>query len=811
MYFITEQSKILQVDDAYATLKSINDDGTLTFDFRYSLSQIEAMRSNAMSVKVTVYTKTIAKRPLMGTSHVGQIDAKTLVNNILTDMTAAKTALKNQDNYTLCTRNSDITSKINNEIASKLKTRGSTSTQQLTKTRLKTVAAGTLKRSNDSKPVLHIVKNSRSSGDDQTSVQELCKSLIVDRGVDPSQVAYAALNTITANRSFTGMANASSQMAINEDRLVRLRDSLTSVSSVDEQKTTTDVDDQTMIAVYSTEQNANVDLVVSATFSGQIDMKTSDEMESVFVKFQLVRAGTGEIIDTVTKTLHVSQHIKVFQTPVRAPIVKVIRSDVASKANIEIRQADPQADSVKVYCKNVHVASTNVDQYALVGTIDVKNNQSAIMPITYPMYDSSVYRVISTCAGTIGNAYTNVIVRPRLPRRSKILSLTSKIVDTGVLIEARSLPSHIVSIQFMQRNLTTHDVDYVAISDPQLITDAIRTSDYVSVVATDVMHNNVYEYVVKAYQNSGESTLMGNEIIEYVAITSGKVNIHIENLNVDHSDAEPEVTFNITIDVVNNDLDIVRTLLSEQDVQKYFESDIAQQREQLKNLFTYAIERIDVTTGDRINMGILTGTSFSDKAIRRIHSIDSLRYGHAYRYAITALSRAPETLLASTTRTVVDAATKKKYTFYPAKFLHPITLSEGTIVSDVGLKNRYSKSPFMLGNLGVTTFVDVTLDLDSSKVLEASVQHFDYSHNIVTWRTSGDLSDVDHFVIMKEVHGVSTILGVAHNQFANNNCEWIHELSSDDNGELRYAIVIVMNDYKYGEPVYTNSMLIEVS
>lgn len=807
MYFNTEQQRnILHIDDTYATLTSI-DGEMLTFDFRYSVSQTEVIRSNAMAVKLTVYTKTVAKRSLMGTSHTGQIDSQELVNNILTDMTAAKTALKNQDNYTLCTKYSDITSKISNEVASKLNTIDAVRTQQFTRTKLVTRPAGSLKRSNDEKPVLHVLLSSDST---TLSTKELCTAMIIERGIDPSSVIHTSSNVLSANRSVSGMKAAQSVTLNDDNKLLQLRNTLTQLTSVSEQKTSADVDDQTMVNVLVAEQDDEVSLTITTSFSSQTPMKTLDETDSVFVKFQLLRVSTGETVDVVTKTLPISQHIKTFLTPVKVPRVKVIRSDVMSKVNLEIRQSDEIADAINLYSKNVHVASTDIEPYTLVGTINVKGKESAIFPVNYPLHDSCVYRVIPTRSGNVGNSYTNVVVRPHLAQRCKVLSLTTKIIDTGVLIEARTLPTQAISVQFMQRNLTTHEEEFTSIDEPQLITDAVRASDYVSMVSPNVMNNHVYEFIAKVYQRTGESVLMGSDIIEYIASTSGKVNIRVQNLTVSHDSADPDVTFNVTIDSIDGDLDVVRKLLGTQDIQKYYDLNVEQQREQLKNLFTYSIDRIDVTTGERVNMGILTDSSFSDKAIRSAHSIDPLRYGHVYRYVITALSRTPETLLSSITRTMVDATTKKKYTLVPSKSLHPITLREGTIVSDVGLKTRYSKATFEHGNLGTATTVDVTLDVDNSKIIEASVNRFDYSHNIVTWRTAGDLTDIDHFVIMKEIHGVRTILGVTHNQFVHNNCKWIHDLTRDDNGELRYVIIAVTNDYKYGDPVYTNSMLVEV-
>ena len=114
MYFKKDsRQNLLKIDDIYASLKKIHSNGMLEFEFRYSIKQSDAIKNSSIKVDVTVYTRTVKKRPILGTSGTGKIDSRKLVDNILTDFTAAKTALKQQDGYVLYKRFSDISSRIN--------------------------------------------------------------------------------------------------------------------------------------------------------------------------------------------------------------------------------------------------------------------------------------------------------------------------------------------------------------------------------------------------------------------------------------------------------------------------------------------------------------------------------------------------------------------------------------------------------------------------------------------------------------------------------------------------------------------------
>ena len=95
-----------------------------------------------------------------------------------------------------------------------------------------------------------------------------------------------------------------------------------------------------------------------------------------------------------------------------------------------------------------------------------------------------------------------------------------------------------------------------------------------------------------------------------------------------------------------------------------------------------------------------------------------------------------------------------------------------------------------------------------SAVVDAAAYRFNNELALLSWRVQGAIEQFDHFIIMKEVNGVRTIIGKSHSEFQYGNCQFFHVLTPNDVGELTYVISPVLNDYTPGDSVKTNSMVI---
>jgi hypothetical protein len=486
--------------------------------------------------------------------------------------------------------------------------------------------------------------------------------------------------------------------------------------------------------------------------------------------------------------------------------VKLSHAEISSKVNLEIKQMDPDAVGVKVYKKAIYRAVADVDTYSLVGDYAVKaSDQSLLLTVDVPLTSAALYRVIPVGAGgALGFEYTNVVVKPKKYFPLKHVSLTVVPTDHGIRAEVRNVPKGVASVQLMRADKTITETMLRPISAMQLV----DSSSYLSIADRSAKDGHVYEYACRLVYDAGSTEISGNLIVEYVKNNAGQVDTTIGDLQVTNDGTVVDVAFNVTTRLPESNLDGVKRMLAQQNLQGLYPDELLGERDKLQQLIGHKVTRVNLTTGQHEDFGVIPGTQFSDSELRKNNSILPLVPGQKYRYDVSVLLRTPETMFEKFVKPAVDPASNRAYEFKPSKFLHPITLKAGNLVSPQALATNYAKAAMTHGQIGNVVSIEVSLDKQPVKVINPTVSRFNDVLNVVTWKLQGDINQIDHFVVMKEVMGVRTIIGKAHSEFANGNCLYLHRLTTRDHGALSYIIVPVFNSYKLGETATTNQIVI---
>lgn len=822
MYFrFQEKTKLLIVDDSFAHLQAIRPNGDLEFEFVYSVSQRDIVHRQASKVSVHVDSRHIVKKPLLGSTHRGQVDTAVLVSNVRTAIIDAKSTIQQRTKYQMASKESDITAHVNNDVIPQLRAKAPISTiPAFNKPRLALVSVNSVKQNNDPQPILQRITNAAivpnlqqtltsSQGEDARS---LMHDMITRQGLDPSYVVELTSRSSSENNERGGLSNTQRAIERTTDPASRLLNlHLFPPASIAPPRTTEELVDTELVRVMQTVSDDVIEVPLTMVIPDSKLRLEGSEVTQVYVTFDLIDSETNVALDTVVKTLDISQHLHVYYTPKEPPRVKASASEISSRVNLEIKQVDPGATEVQVFKKSFWVASATADDYSLIGTYGLTSlDQSLLIQVDLPRKSPVIYRVVSRGRQSMQSfEYTNVAVKPARFSPVKSVSLSAISTSTGIQLQARSIPPTVVAIQFIRWNLTTFDSDYTTVGDDVgFVDDASRQADLVATIDTDVSPNNIYRYVARLIFKDGNHSDFGDTTIEFIQPSPGEVDTRIESLVVSH-DTSPNVAFDITTVTVDTDLDVVKNMIDNLGLTEFFVGDIQAQRDQLKQLIAHSVQRVDLNTGLREDFGILTATHFDDAALRKNQAIQPLEYGHRYRYEVYPLLRAAETMFDDFRKDAVDQVTKKPYTFSPSKFLHPITLNRGVIVTSAGANQRYAKDPMAYGVIGSNTFTEVSFDLDTAKVIEPTAAKFDRYLNVVSWKVLGDINQVDHFLVMKEVHGIRTLIGKTHSGFAYGSCQYIHPTSGHDIGALKYVIVPVMDDYRLGAAALTNTVIVE--
>ena len=820
--------KLLKIDNDYAVMTAV-DDSSYNFDFYYKIATEDAIKNDAYKVRVKVYTKSVPvqtpRTPTKGRSNPFEFLA-----GVLGDMINQSTSYMQEQENVICERMSDISAYINNNMIQAVQNSLIANAQAFFKQGFSLVSSNQLKQTNVNQPILHQTVGTLFGNDDalvQSSAvdtQSVINDMIFRLATDPSNIDNLTHRSVTAYDSVSGLTKKLTSPEVQNSPQQKLLNYVIFNPELDNpSKSTNDVSDLSMVQVLTQQSTSDVEVPVRISIPKSSLKIGNKSNTTVNVRFELLNNKSKLSIDTREFTLNISSHLSNFNVPLVPPTIKLTKSELSSKVNLEIKQVDPKAVSVLLYKKIINPNVQNSGNfYTLIGTYDLTaKQQSLLITVEKQLSVATVYRAIAVGPqNKVSSRYVNVIVPPRKYSPPKFISITTQIVPTGIAVEIRSIPANVSAVRVLSRNLTLHETQYSIVGNDVLPIINVQTDGYVDVIDADVMPGNVYEYVAELIYISGETHQSGCDVIEYVSLQEQKLDINIENLKITdtlNSNTQPNVTFTLNTKVLDSNIDAVNAMLHSAGIQDFFKDDVQLEREFLKSLLAHNIQRINLTTSEREDFGIITGTDFSDSALAPSHSVKPLVINNQYRYVITPFLRSPETMFNDFVKTKVDANTFKSYQFKPSKFLHPISLSrDGTIpaltapVSTVaaGTLLNHSKPEIAFGDVGVRKTLDVSLKTNISVVKDAIATQLNRYLNVVTWNISGELRDIDCFVIMKQMNNVRTIIGTAHAEFDDGACRFLHSLTKRDVGQMSYVIVPIFNDYKVGASTYTNIVTI---
>lgn len=788
MFFQVGSEKLLTVDESFARLTSLTPDGEQTYEIRYVIpDQFRAIKDKTLKVKVSILTKIQQEKQPAQTNEA-------LIDGILSKTLDAKNSAKEQSTFVVVSKESDVTAYINNQHTKN-------PIQTVVKTKLVPKQSIDIKQNNDVRPLLQTTKNVVV---DEAFNARTSMYAMLAMGIDPSTVTDSNNRSVSVQNNVAGTVTNSNKEEIATSPYSRLVDYLVS-SQTTIPTTSSDLKDEQSLSTIEQVVDNSLSIPVTLKIPSYVKFALGNISGNFIVKFELFDdKKTRRCV--LYKQLNTSYHQQLFLTPKLPPVVKSSKSEQSNKVNIEVKQIDQNSDSFNVYQKKINHSAVEIDDYVYVGKFQAKPSQTAIIPVEKPISSTVLYRIVPVgYSGIQGFEFTNVVLTSTR-NRIKSVSVVASLSDLGINVEVRNIPTSVVAIKVLARNLTLKEVEHRVVGDNILIDDMTLSSDIVTALDTNVTEGHVYEYSCSLIHKSGIEERAGSSIIEFIKLNPGKVDLKVSNVTTTaESNDLLNVTFDITSTTVDNNIDIVLSLLRRQDISQFFDNDIAK-RSMLKKLIAHRVQRVDLLTGEREDFGVVTTERFDDVQLRN-NSVSPLKSGRKYRYEIETLLRSPETMLESL-KTSVDPTTKKKFQFLPSKFLHPITLTEGVLVSPKGLQARYAKDDMIYGRTGTMTTVDVAFDVQRARIVDATVSIVGRS-SVINWTIEGDHTQIDHFLIIKEETGIKTIIGKTHSEFTDI-CQYVHSLTTHDEGEYSYTIQPVYNDYYLGQPISTQAILVTI-
>jgi hypothetical protein len=826
MYFNPTNSikGLLEVDDDFAELVEITSsaassgsnfknqqvDSSLKFKFSYKISQIKAIQENALSVRITVKKKNRVKNSITQSTKAGSIDAKKLVDNILMQKINIISSNNAEKDSIIAIKESDITSRVNNQILNALKNGDDISELKgLKKSKLVFLT----KSENDKfskSPSLEaqvghstievkdndiLLKNNLSTS---INAKNERLKLIFNKGFSSSQITDLSDRTLSIHNSKSG----TSRKKKVEEYAGDIRTKLLNAHLFEGQRKPESKKD------YFASIQDIFDDKISVSSEVNIKESVAKNQTTLLISFELLqiinkKSGVREtkVVEKIEKDLNIQSYISNFFRPTIPPLVRFSKTN--QNINFKIKQVDTQANFVSIYKRTINNGNLR-EKYVKIASIPatVKGGETNFSIIN--LNDNiAIFRFVPSNGLTNSESceFTDVVVKdnPRVNERSLvIIPSLSKNGEEGIEVSAHNnyMPD-VVAAKLLIRNATTGKKNFEVVNN--FTFSDKQTSSRLKL--KNLVPYNVYEFTTILITEMGDEIRSNyTSCLEYIPPIGTPLNVVVSNPSTYSSDAQNiDVQFSVSANVVADQNNMIKNMLADLQI-----PDVPA-RSSLANLIAFNVIRYNITTGDVDDMGIVSNNvTFSDSSESSKRGINSVQIGNSYTYVIYPLVRNPDTVV-DAKQEMIDVETKKKYKINPRKHLHPLTLTKGNSVSEFFLNND-AKADLMRGMLGTSYEVPVSFINHNPRLFGLSVKK-ETNKNYVTWKVDGDPTLIDHILITKSINDVRTIVGKS-NSFSELQT-FIHNLSNDDIGVVSYLLTPVYLDYTSGNHVESSKILID--
>lgn len=801
----TLAAPIIKLPDNFATLLRTNDDGAALYEFRFISETAIALKSGYSTVRLSIRKELPQSIPDVFSTVRESVDTRKFLSDLLIADPRTKDTHRDSLASDIVSVNADLTSNFDNSKTGSIFKVDSSSVLGTRRVfELKNTAE--LKKSNIDPPVLKTARSEAatfSHGEMQIAANNL-----IANGIDPSVAGTPDKNVPGAFSSFNGTSRV--QIADSDKNRKILRSTLRS-ANIESSTFRTTATENSVVPVVS---DMSISWIINTK---RVVVPPEVGYNDFYVTFSLLDA-LGNTVEVISRKVSHAKLIRVHNTPKIAPRIAIAPTQFSGKNVIEIEQLDPRATRVKLLRRRIqrvgiveHAQYEHVAEIPLLRRdgvhkfIDVVNNASILL-----------YRCIAVGpSGIAGSEFMNA-VSPAVKlkdvaraHRSIHAAINVKTINDGFAITITSMPPEAVSASIRRRDLTLREnrCSYIDVIDPVRL--AGQSLSNMVFVDRDVKNEHVYEYSCElTYRDGTVEQSTGVAIKKYVSLTIGAAVVQITNLEVIRDTARLDVRFNVTSQLTDTGLTLVKKALDKQGLADLYSSELETERDRLQKLIAHDISRVDVTLGQEESFGTIVDSAFSDAQLGARTGVSALKPGHKYRYVISTLVRDAETLFEEFVKSKTDDSTGRTYTYKPSMFRHPFSLARGTIVTRESLISNHSEDEFAYGHIGNSHEIDVTLDVNAPRILSASASRTDRRTVGVQWTVTGSITHIDHFIIVKERLGTSIIVGKMHNTSASKSFEFFDTLSPDDIGVVSYSITPVLYDFNRSESFTTNAITV---
>jgi len=609
----------------------------------------------------------------------------------------------------------------------------------------------------------------------------LLSKKVIDSQIDPAKSTFSSkkIISIAAARKGTSVVPTGPKSLIS---LAGIDDAVTSANIVSV-KSASDLEPDHYVSVLDekTTKIAHCRLYKYGKESFTISISAKDDRNVVVDSYEIVVNHQATLVE--------------FLSPKLEPTVDVRRIGSDHVINVTSKERE-NIESFELYSRKLD--DIQASDYTFITSQSAVNGMARFI-VSAVSNGRTIYRAVPVgYAGSKKNIFGSGVISTDVQDSEP--SFMVKYDALGVRIDTFRLPKSAVSFAIVKRKLNSID-QFEYVSEFRSVSDF---SYHESVYDTNVKQWNSYEYAIRYYTVNGVMRTAGSYPHYHLPVPETKLDIRVENEKADILESGPNVTFDVSIEIQQNQSDIVAQLIAQQGKSTLYENESMSDRDKLKKLIAYDITRVDCLTGERACFDIIAGGTFDDQSLAAKLQLSPLKAGRKYVYSICPMLRDASTLY--DTLEVEKTYRGRVYKQKPSVHLHPTTLRTGAIASAATRSKNSGSSQFEYGRVGQEEYFEITIPDIRPTILSSRVV-VKKKKITISWELSNTSRSrfIDHIQIYRYDGGLRELIGSA---TSNLQQSFDIVISDDHVGQMIFGLRPVYDDYELGKEVRTEPVIV---
>jgi hypothetical protein len=637
----------------------------------------------------------------------------------------------------------------------------------------------------------------------ETITREMRGAIV--QNTDPASLIRKTGGIVSAVRSLGGVSTTPQTIPVGAiaSPIGLIQQTLTAPTSLTKDSPISSTSFLTKTATITTSR-----VVVTLDFT--IDTSVLAGVSTIYFEIEMFDDAARPIYGKYISINH-GKNLDDFLTPKFAPeITSFYRRGSDGKIVLFLKQIDPKATFILLYYKEFLNDNDYTQPYTFLGKIPITKEQNEIkVDVSKTLNKRTIIRAIaSSIEERKGLLFNSVTVPPTTNSIVDTTLITDPIViwnygfnaDNTLAIDGIVQFRDAVSIK-ITRKQNDDTIDENTIFGPSFLNGSINFS------LTDRNLSPGKTYIYNAYISSRDGIVrkaLDNLIVFNPEIKNNQITTQILNANNSITGNNLNVTFDLRSDLNRENSAFILENFKLQGIYDLYRNIF--EVTDTANSFAYKVLRKNLTTGEEEDFGILQSPLFNDGFLRANKNVKPLQPGYSYKYSVYTFLRTADSLLPQLQ--VTGSYNNKTYTYRPYFSRNPFVLREGTMVTEISLREQHTNSQYTFGPTGQV----VEHNADFSNVLpivkDVIATNKNRTLNILQWKVEGNLDRVDHFIILTQQLSARKVVGTIHNVSETNTFNFYDILTDGESGNLEYIIIPVYFDLVLGQEVKSNTIII---